>query len=195
MILDTNLPKAIIDSCVLYKAPLRDLLLNLALPSLQLYIPYWTDYIQEEWVLNLLKNRPDLKRENLDRTLFEMKKSFPGAIITDYDKWINTITLPDPNDYHVLAAAIETRADYIITFNIKDFLSNDLTKYSIKIIHPDDFIISLIDTDFTAVCKAVKQQRSFLKNPAKSAGELLDILQKQGLTRTVSELKTVIDLI
>jgi hypothetical protein len=53
----------IYDSCVLYPAPLRDLLMRLALTDL--YHAKWTHEIHKEWMRNLLKNRPDLTAERL----------------------------------------------------------------------------------------------------------------------------------
>ena len=55
----------IFDSCVLYPAPLRDLLMRLALTDL--FRAKWTNEIHEEWIRNLLKNRTDLKKEQLER--------------------------------------------------------------------------------------------------------------------------------
>ena len=57
---------ALYDSCVLYSAPLRDLLMHLALTDL--YQAKWTDAIHDEWIRNVLANRPDLKLQQLERT-------------------------------------------------------------------------------------------------------------------------------
>ena len=77
---------AVLDSCVLYPAALRDLLLHIATPSIGLYRPLWTEEIEKEWVYNLLKNRPDLKQENLFRTIRVMREHFPASIVTKYKK-------------------------------------------------------------------------------------------------------------
>jgi hypothetical protein len=73
---------AILDACVLYPAPLRDLLLSLAQSGL--YHARWTNQIQDEWVRNLLINRPDLKAEDLARTCQAMNASVLDCLIENY---------------------------------------------------------------------------------------------------------------
>src|ERR1051326_3804740 len=95
------------DSCVLYPAPLRDLLIRLAQTGL--YRARWTDTIHEEWIKNLLEARPDLPRAQLERTRQLMNAAVRDCLITDYEERIDSLTLPDPDDRHVLAAAIEAQ--------------------------------------------------------------------------------------
>src|SRR5687767_15528975 len=102
---------AVLDACVLYPASIRDLLLNLA--DFDLYIPKWTDKIQQEWTRNLLLNRPELKAEQLQKTADAMNKAFPDANVRNYDSIIPAVNLPDRNDGHVLAAAIRCSAEVI----------------------------------------------------------------------------------
>ena len=54
------------DACVLYPAPLRDFLLQLALADL--FRACWTNQIHDEWMRNVLANRPDLSENQLRRT-------------------------------------------------------------------------------------------------------------------------------
>mgnify|MGYP000873574693 FL=1 len=115
---------ALLDACVLYPAPVRDLLLSVAAEGL--YDPVWTQVIQDEWINNLLINRPDLKREKLIATTRAMNIAFPQANIMHYKRLLNQLTLPDENDRHVLAAAISGKAQLIITFNLKDFTLKNL---------------------------------------------------------------------
>lgn len=75
---DTNRLVALLDANVLYPAPLRDFLLRLA--QAELYIPKWSTEIHEEWIRNLLLNRPDLKASQLERTRQAMDSEFPEAI-------------------------------------------------------------------------------------------------------------------
>src|SRR5215211_7803372 len=107
---------AILDANVLYPAPVRDYLLNLA--NLEMYKPKWTKEIQEEWIRNLLLKRPDLKRENLEKTRDAMDSAFPDANITNYEEIISSLSLPDQKDRHILADAIRVHADVIVTFNL-----------------------------------------------------------------------------
>jgi predicted nucleic acid-binding protein len=184
---------AIYDACVLYPAPLRDLLIQLGLTGL--FRPRWTEEIHEEWIRNVLKKRPDLSREQLTRTKQLMNQAIQDCLVTDYQPMIEGLKLPDPDDRHVLAAAIHTRAEVIVTFNYKDFPQTILAKYNIVAEHPDEFIGHLIDLNQNAVALAVKKQRQRLKNPPYSQYEFLEILRKQQLTKTVSFLEDIIDLI
>lgn len=111
------------------------------------------------------------------------------AKVTGYEPLIDTITLPDPDDRHVLAAAIRCNADAIVTMNLKDFPEETLKPYGIDIVHPDEFIYYQIDMAPTVCCKALKEQRLALKNPKVDVDTFLSTLQKQQLPQTVSKLK------
>ena len=102
----------ILDANVLYPAPVRDLFLNLA--DLNAFSPRWSEIIQDEWVENLLKNRPDLSRNKLMRTVNLMNAAFPDAAVFDFEEIIDQVELPDSNDKHVLAAAIKSEANAIL---------------------------------------------------------------------------------
>jgi hypothetical protein len=84
---------------------------------------------------------------------------------------------PDPDDRHVLAAAIRAGADVIVTFNLADFPSDVLSPFNIEARHPDDFVLALIDLDEETVCAAVERQRAGLKNPPKSVDDHLETLR------------------
>jgi predicted nucleic acid-binding protein len=174
---------AILDACVLYPAPLRDFLLSLA--ELRLFQVKWTNYIQNEWTQNLMKRRPDLSDKNLANTINCMNNAFPDANIVGFDKIIDKLNLPDPNDRHVLAAAIKSKADFIITFNLKDFPSEYLKDFNIKAIHPDAFVYDLIKTASWKVMEALHNQVKRLNNPPFSLNEVLFHLKNCGLKESV----------
>lgn len=171
------------DACVLYPAPLRDLLMRLALTDL--FRAKWSNMIHEEWIHNALKNRPDLNRENLERTRDLMNQNVRDCLVNNFEHLIPAIDIPDQNDRHIVAAAIKSGTDAIITFNLKDFPNTLLEKYNIYAEHPDDFISNLLELNPPVVCSAIAKQRASLKNPPYSADDLLKVLLKQGLTQTV----------
>jgi predicted nucleic acid-binding protein len=178
---------ALYDANVLYSAPLRDLLMRLAMTGL--YRAKWTEAIHDEWTRNLLTNRPDLKPEAVDRVRQLMNANVRDALVDGYQALIPAIEgLPDPNDRHVLAAAIVGRAHVIVTYNLKDFPREALGPYGIESQHPDEFIRHLIDLNEGAVCTAAKEQSAALKNPPHSVEEFLDVLAKQELPLTVAAL-------
>ena len=109
---------AVLDACVLFPAPLRDLLMSLADEGI--YGARWTAQIHDEWVRNLSAKRPDLDRQKLQRTASLMNEVVEDALVENYEYLIPTLELPDPDDRHVLAAAIVGHADAIVTFNLKE---------------------------------------------------------------------------
>ncbi|MBI6921148.1 MULTISPECIES: PIN domain-containing protein [Pseudomonas] len=174
---------AIYDANVLYPAPLRDFLMNLALTGI--YRARWSAKIHEEWKRNLLLNRPDLTHAQVDRTSALMDAAVPDALIHDYEALVEGLDLPDEGDRHVLAAAIKCNASVIVTFNLKDFPKAVLDAFGIESVHPDDFIADLWDLDKAAVLEAAQRQRMSLKHPPHSVQQYLDKLLQQKLPESV----------
>lgn len=177
----------LIDACVLYAAPVRDLLIELA--GRDLFRAKWTKQIQDEWVSALLQNRPELKTEKLQRTIDLMNKAVLDCLVTDYEQLIAGLELPDRDDRHVLAAAIHANCDAIVTFNRKDFPTELLNRYNIELLHPDDFLHFQYDLGDALVITAVQRIRARLSNPPMSANDYLDRLEAQGLPKIVAELR------
>lgn len=184
---------ALYDASVLYPAPLRDLLMQLALTDL--FRAKWTDRIHDEWTRNVLKDRPDLTKERIERTRRLMDVNVRDCLVTDYEALIPALTLPDPDDRHVLAAAIRGRADVIVTHNLRHFPTKILAPLGIEAQHSDTFVNHLLHLKEATVIEAVKRQRLSLKNPAQTGMELLNTLERQGLVQTVLHLREFIDLI
>ncbi len=180
------------DACVLYPAPLRDFLLRLA--NSGLFAAKWSLHIQAEWTKNLLKDRPELAYQ-IERTQNLMNQSIPDCLVTGYEPLEENLELPDPNDKHVLAAAICCGAQVIVTFNLKDFPSEKLEIYGIEAMHPDVFIEHQMSLHQAAVITTAKKHRAALKNPIKSAEDYIVTLAAQGLVVTADKLREFIDLI
>jgi len=175
------------DACVLYPAPLRDLLVRLA--NTGVVRARWSAAILDECFRNLLEHRPDLKPESLQRTRELMTRAVPDCMVTGFEGLIDGLVLPDADDRHMLAAAIRAGAQAIVTFNLDDFPAERLASYNIEAKHPDDFVIDTIDLSPGAVAKVIAEQAGALKNPPRSIPELLDTLRDQGLVRSVARLR------
>ncbi len=188
----TNLT-ALYDANVLYPAPLRDLLIYLALTNL--FRARWTNYIHDEWMRNVQKNRPELSSKQLERTRQLMNNAVEDCLITGYESLIPALSLSDPDDRHVLAAAIAGRADVIVTYNLRDFPADVLELYGIEAQHPDVFIARLLDLDAGSVLKAVKEQRANLRRPPVSAEALITTFEQLSLPQTALRLREFVDLI
>lgn len=177
---------AVYDACVLYPAPLRDLLVWLGMSGR--FRARWTQQIHEEWKRNLLINRPDLTRAQLDATSAAMDRAVADSMVSNHESLIEGLVLPDPDDRHVLAAAIRCNASVIVTFNLRDFPAEALDPFCIEAQHPDEFIDNLMDLDMGVVLKAAQNQRRTLKRPPVNADDLLQTFVKVGLTRTAKAL-------
>lgn len=124
-----------------------------------------------------------------------MNSHVRDCLVTGYEDLIEGLELPDPDDRHVLAAAIRTRASVIVTFNLSDFPNDYLAKFGLEAQHPDEFITHLLDLNPAAVCGAAKRQRAALMNPPKNVDEFLDALAHQHLPETVNRLREFGELI
>lgn len=136
-----------------------------------------------------------MKPEQLQRTRDLMNSHVRDCLVTGYEKIIDAVTLPDPDDRHVLAAAIRTGANLIVTFNLKDFPEKDLKPDGIEAQQPDDFLTFQLDLAPNIVCAAAKRHRASLKKPPKDVDEYLATLEAQGLAQKVSSLRRFAELI
>lgn len=184
---------AVYDANILYPAPLRDLFIRIAQAGL--VRARWTEAIHEEWTRNVLQDNLRLSAERLARTRTLMNEAVRDCLVTGYEDLIESLVLPDPDDRHVLATAIRAGAGVIVTYNLTDFPAETLSRFDIEALHPDDFLVGLLNLAPGVVCAAVKQQRESLRNPPKTAEELLDTLESQGLTQAVARLRQFIDLL
>lgn len=180
-------PLAVYDANVLYSSQLRDITVRLA--EAGIVRPRWTERIQDEWMRGLLRKRPELSRERLERTRRLMDAALPDARVTGYERWIDTLSLPDPDDRHVLAAAIRCGADVIVTFDRKHFPRRVLARYGIGVLHPDPFTVGLLAASPDQVHAAVREHRRSLGRPPLSPEEYLASLASAGLPRTAARLR------
>jgi len=178
---------ALLDANVLYPAPLRDLFLQLAVTDL--FKAKWTADIHSEWIEALMRNEPERDRPALERTRDLMDTATRDSLVTGYEALIDTLSLPDPDDRHVLAAAIVGRCDVIVTQNLKDFPEAALAPFEIEAQHPH---LSLAPG---VLCGAVRKVRARLLKPPYSVEEYLATLTRQGLVATVGELQSFADLL
>jgi len=177
---------AVYDACVLYPAALRDFLLRLA--EVEVVQPRWSPLILDECFRSILRERPDLTEAALGRTRAAMGRAFPDAVVTGHEPLIESLTLPDPDDRHVLAAAIHAGATRIVTFNLRDFPSATLSTLGMRAVHPDDFVLDRIEAAPGLACVAVQNQLANLSRPPVTRSELLSWLGSQALPRSAARL-------
>lgn len=180
---------AIYDACVLHPAGLRDLLVRLGQTGL--FRAHWSPDILDEMTHSILRRRPDLTEARLARTRVLMSNAVPDSLVTGYDDMIEGLHLPDPNDRHVLAAAIRSSSQVIVTENVSDFPPATLDTYNIDAQTPDTFILHLLDLSPTTVSAVIDAQANALRSPPMTRDDVLDRLARSGLPRSVAALRSL----
>ena len=179
---------AVYDACVLHDPALRDLLIRLArMPGLDVQAK-WSEQILDEMVRTIAERRPDLDPTRLQRTREPMAAAVRDCLVTGHLSRVDELELPDPDDRHVLAAAIHAGAEVIVTFNVRDFPPHPLDRYGIEAEHPDDFVLQLLDVDAPSVIAAVVEQSAALTQPPQTVPELLDALASRGMPKSARAL-------
>lgn len=144
---------------------------------------------------NLGVNRPDLISNKLDRLRQIINESVEDSLVEGYESIAAVLILPDPDDRHVLAAAVKAQAQIIVTYNLKDFPLDSLIPFGIEVQHPDDFFLNQCDLRQNIFLSVVKKIRLSLKRPPKTAREYLDVLRKNSLAKTAEFLEDYVDII
>ncbi|MCG8403482.1 MAG: PIN domain-containing protein [Firmicutes bacterium] len=180
----------ILDANVLYPFTTRDVLLTLARAGM--FRARWSETIVDEWVRSLLSNRPDLE-EPIRQTVVQMVEKFPQAIVTGFEPLIAGLQLPDANDRHVLAAAIEVGAHQIVTSNTRDFPASALEPHGISATQPDDFIAGTIELYPDDAVDALRIMRERYNSPPVGKDDLLGRLVRSNLPKTAALLRPHIE--
>lgn len=185
---------ALLDACVLYPATVADALIRLSVAGL--YAAKWTVTIDDEWMRGILRTRPELS-DKLTRRKSLMKIAIPDWEVPEhqYECLVPCLKLPDANDIHVLAAAIAGHADCIGTRNLKYFPIDIIGRHGIEIIHPDDFIVMQLDIDAVVGLTAMKEMRSQMRNPARTAEEFAALLERSELFSTEQRIRDAAALV
>ena len=130
-----------------------------------------------------MRNEPH--RAALQRTRED--RAARDCLITGYETLVPTLDLPDPDDRHVLAAAIAGRCDAIVTSNLQHFPNAAVEPFGAR--HPDEFLCDRLDLAPDAFCEAIRKVRGRLKKPPFTLGEYLDNLSRKGLAATAAKLE------
>lgn len=176
----------IYDANVLYPNTLRDLLIRIAQAGL--VQAKWTEQILDEVFENIGKNHPDIDPARLARTRNLMNSAVRDCLVTGYAPLIPALVLPDPDDRHVLAAAIRARAQVVVTDNLDDFPTAILRGWDIEALSADDFVLDQIDLNPKVVWSCIQQIADAWRNPPGHTADVLAKLERSGLVRSVAYL-------
>lgn len=174
--------QAVLDTNVIYPLISRDLLFWFA--HYDLYTPKWSKHIFDEWEDVMM--RKGLNQKDAAKRIATVNSAFPEAMVKNYEFLIPTLNLPDQKDRHVLAAAIKSNSNCIVTNNLKDFPKELVDKFEVEVISGDDFLVELIDLNQDQSIAAFKEMVSIRKNPKMEEIEILNQLKKCGLNKTAS---------
>jgi predicted nucleic acid-binding protein len=178
----------IYDANVLYPNTLRDLLIRIAqLPHV--LQAKWTDEILDEMLEALRKNRPDISGEKASRLRERMNAAVRDCLVRGYEPLIEVLDLPDPDDRHVLAAAIKVNAQLIVTWNRKDFPQDKLAPWGVRAKFPDDFVRDTMGIDSQAVWACVQQIVDSRTRRPVTVEDVLSELERDGLVASVAAMR------
>jgi predicted nucleic acid-binding protein len=172
---------AVFDACILYPFHLRNIIVQAAVD--RLVEARWTDTIHDEWIRSLTADAPAIPAERLQVTLRLMNDALPMAMVRGYEEHIPQVTLPDPNDRHVVAAAITAKASLVLTWNLRHFPENELKKFGLRKMTPDAFLCSLFDKVPDLAIGSLANARRNLSKTRVSASGFIRILESQKLVQ------------
>lgn len=178
---------AVFDACILYPFHLRNVIVQAGVD--RLVHARWTDEIHDKWMRNLVANAPDLSVERLAATKQLMTIALPEATVSGYEKHIATISLPDPGDRHVVAAAIEAKATHILTWNLRHFPVRVLKAHGLVHQTPDTFLADLYDQVPHLLLASLAHARRNLSKSGLSAEEFVNVLREQKLSHLAKRLR------
>ena len=178
------------DANVLYASVVRDLVMELAKAGAVTLL--WSEAVHDEWTTALLRNRPDLDKSRISRTRTLLTLAIPDAMVVNYEHRCAGIALPDSNDIHVLAAAIEGKAAAILTFNTAHFPVKCIARYKLGILHPDSLLLTLLTVSPELVVEAVATTRKRMRQPALSPRQFTDAMKRAHLTAAAAALEQYI---
>ena len=151
----------VLDTIVIYPIEIRDILFWFA--SYDLFTPKWSNHIFSEW--EDVMRRKDISEEEIKKRVGKAQLAFPDALVDNYEPLVESLTLPDENDRHVLAAAIKTNANIIVTNNVKDFPAEYLASFGLTVKNADDFITDTIDLNNDVALEAFRMMVMNRTNP------------------------------
>jgi len=178
----------VLDTNIIHPLFVRDYLFWLA--YYELFTPKWSEHIFDEW--QNLMTRKGLAEDEIKKRIDRANMAFPDAMVTNYTRIMDGLTLPDPDDRHVLAAAIKTNANIIVTNNLKDFPTEYLGDYGLAAKTADDFITDIIDLNHEKAVKAFESMVLTRKNPKIDNLTMLDCFRNNGLLDSADYLHTLL---
>lgn len=182
---------AFLDACVLLPVSLADTLLRAA--EAGLYRPAWSPTVVDEVRRAFVRVHPDLPPARIDARLRAADRQFPDASARGYEPLVATVELPDPDDRHVVAAAVVAGADAIVTANLSDFPATALEPFGLHAVSPDDFLLDLLDLAPATMAQIVHDQASATSRPPLDFADVVISLGKAGVAEFAAAVREATD--
>jgi predicted nucleic acid-binding protein len=181
--------RACLDACVLFPTVMREMLLAAAVEGA--FEPVWSERILEEWA-RATRRLPEGAEAIARAEIAAMKAHWPTAAAEVREEAVATITLPDPNDAHVVAAALAGGAGVIVTANRSDFPNRTLARYGLIPRDPDGFLleIHLTEHDLSGAAARVRARAEAISGRAQP---IRTLLKRAGMPRLGKALSTAPD--
>ena len=168
----------------------------LALARADIFQARWSKTIHGEWQKNLLEAFPDkFDRQKIEDLRNLIDSTVPDCLIHNYEPLISGLILPDKDDRHVLAAAIKSGAQVIVTCNTDDFPKDYLAQFEIEAQHPDTFIMYQKEENTVSVLARLKEARRTYKKPVLTPEEFMGRFRDNEMPRTADWLESAISLL
>lgn len=170
----------VLDTCVLWPSLQRDFLLSLAVEGL--YRPLWSSAILAELEWHETRKLIDRGSSKNDaqhaahNVVTTMAGAFDDACVSGWEPLEGTYDLPDPDDEHLVAAAVVGGAGAIVTLNLRDFPAERVPAH-IEVLAPADFVLNTVEIAPNLALQALATISSRYQNPHRSVDELLHVLR------------------
>lgn len=175
----------LLDACVLVPMVLADTLLRIA--ERGVYRPLWSGPILDETRAAVVRVHPGIDHDLVERRLRMMNEAFEDALVTGWEPLAAGLTVPDPDDRHVVAAAVCGGAQTIVTTNLKDFPEDVLAPLDLVGIHPDDFLLDQLDLAPPTVLDVIREQAACMTRPPLSVRDVVARLARAGVPSFADE--------
>ncbi len=178
--------KVCLDACVLYPTVLREILMGAAAQGA--FRPLWSSRILEEWARAARRLGPE--GEALARAeIAALREDWPGAEMRPRDGDLSRLHLPDPDDVHVLAAAVAGSADVLCTLNARDFPRRTLALEGMERLDPDQLLRRLWESHAGAVAATVARVHATAERLSGESLPLRSLLKRARLPRLARALE------
>jgi predicted nucleic acid-binding protein len=184
--------RVVLDTCVLVPIVKADLLLTLARRGA--FHPLWSDAIMEELSRAIVKVNPDVTEERAAARILDMNNAFEDALVDGWEPLEGCIAgLPDPDDRHVVAAAVRGNAAAIVTDNIKHFPDDALEPWGLHAVSSDEFLLDALDLSKSGMLSCLIEMVEKRKHPPVTVENILASLERASAGKFAREVLSILN--